>query len=140
MQIIGFNLDKISAEKKKEITGKLEIKSNIDIKDVEQDKLEVVKEKDVLKFGFSFSLNYEPGYAHLIFEGKILLLVDKVKSKEVLKKWKTKKLDDEIRIPLFNFILNKCSLRALQMEDELGIPTHIALPRIKQEEGKGYVQ
>ena len=141
MQIIGFNFSKISAEKKKALDGKIEVKSNLEVKNISPEKIEMIKDKDVLKFGFEFTIDYTPNVASIAFEGFILLIVDKEQSKEILKKWKAKKVSDEVRIPLFNMILTKCNLKALQFEEEFGIPTHIPLPRINpQQNNQGYVQ
>lgn len=141
MQVIGFNLEKISAERKKPVAGKLEIKSNINVKEIATEKLSVIKDKDVLKFSFEFSINYEPGIADLKFEGSVLVITEKNQAKDILKKWKTKKIADEYRIPLFNLILTKCNLRALQFEEELALPTHIPMPKIQPPQNdKGYVQ
>jgi hypothetical protein len=61
--------------------------------------------------------------------------------KDILKKWKGKKLADETRIPLFNTILTKCNLKSLQLEEEFGLPTHIPMPRVQPpQEDKSYVQ
>ncbi len=141
MQVIGFNFTKISGERKKAPEGKLEIKSNIDLKSTTEEKIELVKDKDVLKFSFEFTINYNPGIAAIVFEGFILAILEKAKFKEVLKSWKNKKVPDDIRLPLFNMILTKCNLRALQIEEELGLPTHVPMPRIAPpENNKGYVQ
>lgn len=143
MQVIGFNFTKISSERKKAPEGKLEIKSNINIKSVEEDKLDLLKDKDVLKFGFEFSIDYSPGIANLSFEGSILAIAEKDKFKEILKKWKNgKKVSDEIRFFLFNTILGKCNLKSLQLEEEFGLPPHIPLPRVElpKDQDKSYVQ
>lgn len=133
MQIIGFNFEKISAEREipKEVKDKLEINSNINIKDIIQEKVEIVKDKLPLKFSFEFLITYNPQVAKILFQGFAILLFDKEKAKEILKKWKNKKIEDDIRIPLFNFILTKCNIRALQLEEELNLPLHIPLPKIQ---------
>jgi len=142
MQIIGFNFTKISCERKKDPSGKLEIKSNIDLKNIAQEKLDLIKDKEVLKFTFEFTIEYSPDTAVLKFEGAILAILEKDAIKETLKKWKTKKIPDEIRLPLFNTILTKCNLKALQMEEEFNLPTHVPMPRLAppQDKGQGYVQ
>jgi hypothetical protein len=141
MQIIGFNFDKIHAEKKKALQGKVEIKSNIQVKDISEEKVALIKDKDVLKFDFEFSIDYTPGFAELILQGSILAIIEKDKVKEILKKWKSKKVSEEIRIPLFNLILTKCSLKALQFEEEFQLPPHIPLPKVaNQQDNQNYVQ
>jgi len=39
-----------------------------------------------------------------------------------------------MRVPLFNFIMNKCNIKALYLEDEMGLPLHIPLPKISTEQ------
>ncbi len=141
MQLIGFNFTKISSERKKAPEGKLEIKSNININSIASEKIEMIKDKDVLKFSFEFKIDYTPEIASLLFEGFILSIVEKDKMKDILKKWKSKKISDEVRLPLFNTILTKCNLKALQLEEELGLPTHVPMPRLQpQANNQGYVQ
>ena len=140
MQIIGFNFEKISAERKpKKIIKNLEINSNINIKNISKEDLDIIKDKPALKFEFEFSISYKPEIAKILFQGFILGIVEKDESKDILKKWKNKKIPEEIRIPLFNLILTKSNVKALQLEEELGLPTHIPLPKIKPEkQNKSY--
>jgi hypothetical protein len=141
MQVIGFNFTKISSERKKALEGKIEISSNMNIKDISPDKIPMIKDKEVLKFDFEFIITYKPDLAEIKFEGFILVLVDREKQKDIIKKWKNKKLDDDVRIPLFNTILTKCNLRALQLEEELQLPSHVPMPKIQpQNNNKAYVQ
>lgn len=141
MQVIGFNFTKISAERKKAPEGKIEIKSNINVKAIEPEKVELLKDKDVLKFSFEFSIDYNPSLANLQFEGFVLMMLEKSQAKEVQKKWKSKKIEDSVRLPLFNLILTKCNLKALQFEEEFGLPTHVPLPRLAPpQNNQNYVQ
>ena len=101
----------------------------------------MLKDKEVLKFTFAFTIEYTPETAVLKFEGAILAILEKNQIKDTLKKWKTKKIPDEIRLPLFNNILTKCNLKALQLEEEFNLPTHVPMPRLAPpQEEKGYVQ
>ena len=137
MQVISFNFEKIQAERKQaKGTQNMQINSNINIKNITQEEISIVKDKPVLKFDFEFSVNYKPEIAEIVFRGFSLVLVEKDESKDILKKWKNKKISEEVRLPLFNLILTKCNLRALQLEEELNLPTHIPLPRIKPEQQK----
>ena len=137
MQVISFNFEKIQAERKQaKGMQNMQINSNINIKNITQEEISIVKDKPVLKFDFEFSVNYKPEIAEIVFRGFSLVLVEKDESKDILKKWKNKKISEEVRLPLFNLILTKCNLRALQLEEELNLPTHIPLPRIKPEQQK----
>lgn len=129
MQIIGFNLTKISAERKEKLEGKLEIKQNIGIDDISKEKIPI-SENEILKIKFNFGMDYSPDFAKLEFEGEVLLLPDKEEMKNFLKSWKKKQVPEQARVLLFNFIINKCNMKALNLEDELNIPLHVQMPRI----------
>lgn len=133
MQIIGFNFERILAERKNPPKEKIQVKSNINIISIEQEKLDLVKSQETLKFNFEFAVDYTE-MADISLKGFVLMLLEKEKAKDVLAKWKKKKILDEVRIPLFNFILTKCNIRALQLEEELGLPSHVPLPRISQQQ------
>jgi len=132
MQIIGFNLTKISAEKKESLGGTLQINQSIDIKEVIKEKVPI-SEDDALKMKFNFTINYSGDFAKVEFEGNLILLPNKEELKNFLKEWKDKKVPNEVRIPLFNFIMNKCNIKALALEDELNLPFHIPLPNVNPE-------
>lgn len=137
-KIVGFNLSKISIEREKEIKGKIEIKSNLNITDVKKENLEISKENDILAFGFNFTINYEPKIAEIVFQGDILSMVSPAESREILKKWKKKEISDSIRLLIFNVILAKCNIKALQLEEELNLPTHIPLPKLSSQQANSY--
>jgi hypothetical protein len=129
MQIIGFNLTKILVEREEKIEGKLEVKQNIDIAEVSKEKIPF-SDNEAIKINFNFIVNYEPEFAKLILEGYLVILVDKDEMKKFLKAWKNKKLPEPTNISLFNFIMNKCNIKALNLEDELNLPFHVPMPKI----------
>lgn len=130
MKIIGFNLTKILIEKKEKKPEKLEINQNIDIKDIKKESIHITDE-EVLKISFILTINYSEEYAKLEFEGNIITIPKKEELEELLKEWKKNKIPDNFRIPLFNFIMSKCNVKAISLEDELGIPIHLPLPKLK---------
>ena len=51
--------------------------------------------------------------------------------KEIVKKWKKDNiLTEDLGFSVYNFILAKCSVKALELESEVGLPLHIRLPKI----------
>lgn len=135
MKIIGFGFKKITAERKKEIQGKLEIKSNLQIEEIEKGNIDIAG--DILKFNYLYSVNYEPEFAEISFNGFVLALPNKTDDiKKILKEWKKKKLSEEIRIFIFNFIMSKCNLKALQLEEDFALPPHIPLPRLTKQQNQ----
>jgi hypothetical protein len=129
MKIIGFNFTKILVERKDGKFEKPKITQNIDIKDVVKEK-SFVSNSDSLRIVFNFNINYTENQAKLEFEGNIILMPENNELNDFLKSWKGKKIPEESRIPLFNFIMNKCNVKALSLEDEFGLPIHVPLPRL----------
>ncbi len=132
MRIIGFNLTKILVEREEEPNEKISIDQNINIKDITEEKIPISKDK-ILKIAFNLTISYSNNYAKLEFEGSILILPEKDVLKKFIDSWKNKKIPEKERIPLFNFIMNKCNVKALYLEDELGLPYHVPMPRINPE-------
>lgn len=131
MKLAGFNFTKINAEKKKDSFKDLKLETKIDIEEIKEIKSNFLKSKDsFLTVKFSYDIDYQPEVANISFKGNILLAVDSKKLKDILKDWKDKKISDEFRLIVFNLILKKSTIKALQLEEELNLPTHFRLPSI----------
>lgn len=135
---VGFNLSKVSIEREKEIKGKIEIKSNLNVTGIKKENIDLSKESDILGFEFSYVINYEPKIANIIFQGDVLVMVNREEVKEIFKKWKKKEIPDAVRLLVFNTVLIKCNIKALQLEEELNMPTHIPMPRLTQQQQRAY--
>jgi len=132
MKFIGFNLSKIGAEKFSSDFKGLKIENSIKIDKINSTEADFFKkEEEVLLITFNYTLNYNPNVAKLSFSGSVILLVDQKDAKKILKQWEEEKISEEIKIPLFNFILRKTNLKALDLEDELNLPLHISFPSLK---------
>ena len=129
-QIIGFNFTKMQVERAKELKGQITVNHNMDIKDVRKEPVNLSKDKDVLCFDFELRLSYEPKHPKINFEGNVLVLAEPKESKEILKSWKKKEGADNIRLLVYNTILTKCSIKALELESDLNLPSHIPLPKL----------
>ncbi|MFA5173908.1 MAG: hypothetical protein WC438_01880 [Candidatus Pacearchaeota archaeon] len=130
MQVIGFNLLKILVEREEKTDEQLNIKQNLNIDEVIKDNVKFSKD-DLLKIKFTFTTDYNDGkFAKIEFKGQTILLPEKDELKEILKSWKDKQLPENVRIPLFNFIMGKCNIKTLNLEDEMGLPLHIPMPKI----------
>ena len=137
MKIIGFNFDRISIEKLSGKAEKLEVKTNIDISEIKAVKSEnTLMKEDFIGVQFKFNVNYEPDFARINLSGNVLFAVDSKLSKNILKQWKDKKMPEDFRILLFNVILRKANLRALQLEEEMNLPLHVPMPSLRKQEPK----
>lgn len=138
MRLVGFNFSKISIEKITEDRPKdLKMGTNINVSEIKTLKSDFFKAKDdILASKFTYTINYEPGYAKVEFEGTIILAVESKVAKTVLKQWKEKKMPAEFNMVIFNIIMMKANIKALQLEEELNIPYHVPLPTLKPESMK----
>jgi hypothetical protein len=131
MKILGFNLTKVSIEKTSGIDNNLKINTKIDIADISEVKSSFFKIKEEpLGVKFSYEIDYSPDFAKIEIKGVILLAVDPKVAREVLNKWKDKTIPEDFRIEVFNLILKKSTLKALELEDEMNLPLHMPLPRL----------
>lgn len=147
MQVIGFNFKKILGEKIAKQSG-FSMNTNVEFKEINEEKIELLKDSLALKISFLYSNLYTPQensekekkksekqeksekFGEISCEGEITLSVSKDESKEITKTWKKKQLPNNIRIPLFNLILKKCSPKAVSLADELSLPSPVPLPKI----------
>ena len=132
MRIVGFNFKKISVERIGEKQENLKINTNVDIPNIEILKPEFFKTKEeLLQIDFKYVVNYEPNFAKVELIGNIIVALDSKNAKEIIKHWKDKEMSDELRMSLFNMILRKSNLKALELEDEMNLPLHIPFPPLK---------
>lgn len=129
MRIIGFTVSKVLAERKKTVQDKIEIKSGLNIDNISKEEIDISKNPS-LKFDFSYSVSYEPEAGNILINGSVIALDEKDEGKEILKEWKKKKFTHHLKLSLFNFIMDKCNLKALHLEEELSLPFHIPLPKL----------
>ena len=138
MRVIGFNFTKISIERLKDTvrpTEELKIGTQMDVPELKELKSDILKTKEeILTAKFVYGINYDPDFAKVELEGRILIALDPKIAKDVLKQWKKKKMPEDFRIFLFNVILKKSSLKALDLEEELNLPLHMPMPSFKKEE------
>ncbi|MEM1535076.1 MAG: hypothetical protein QW199_01305 [Candidatus Pacearchaeota archaeon] len=125
MPILNIFFTKISAEREQRI-GNVKVSARLNLKDPEESELKI-ENKKVLVFPFEFELDYEKN-AKIILAGYLNYAEEKKRAEEILKGWKKEK---ELSKLIFNFILTKCNLKALLIEDQLGLPYHLPMPKLK---------
>ena len=132
MPIVGFGFDKISIEKK-EYAKQVKIQNNINVVSLEESKLVIGKEqKPSIKANFDYSVDYERT-GNLQMLGHVVYFDTEEKIKEILEKWKKEqKMQGDFGTLIYNFIIVKSSIKALQLEEDLGLPLHVSMPKIVQ--------
>ena len=138
MPVVGFGFDNINIEKKQPFDKDDKINNNIKIIELKETSLKP-NDKDELPgilILFEFSLSFAKA-GNLSLKGHIIYYDPENKTKELLKNWKDgKKLPAQFSTQIFNFILYKCNIRALQLEEEVGLPLHLKLPKFKVQNQK----
>ena len=138
MTIVGFDFTKIDAEKKSPIKGKISINNNVAIKNVEEQNLNLGKEKqNALKFQFEFTSTYDPGIGSITLGGDLIYMGEPKKVKEILDGWKKdKKLPKDISAGVLNNVLTRCNVQALILSRDLNLPSPIPLPKVQLDQEK----
>lgn len=132
---MGFNFTKINVEKFSDKAEDLKLTTNINIEDLKEVKTASFKIKeDIIAVKFMYSINYEPQYAKIEMVGNVVFGVEPKQAREILKQWKDKKTPEEFRMLLFNTILRKTNIKALQLEEEMNLPLHMPMPSLKPQE------
>ena len=137
MKVIGFNIEEIIGKKSAELK-RYNINTDVTFNSVDKTKLDVLKEEETIRVGFKFLVSYKDAEDksneksnEISILGSLLLMVDKELSKEFLKSWKNKEIPKDKIITLYNFVLRKCSVRALQLEEDLNLQPHIPFPQVR---------
>ncbi|PNX47593.1 MAG: hypothetical protein BV456_10805 [Thermoplasmata archaeon M8B2D] len=122
---MGSRIVKISAKRKEDFNGSINLKTNIKVVSAER----VKDAKDIIKVRYGFEVDYgDLGKVEL--EGLLFLSSDPKTLKEIQKSTKGKRIDSKEAVFLSNIILQKASVRAFEIEEELGLPIHIKLPSL----------
>ncbi len=137
MRLIGFNFNKINIEKFSDKIENLKINTNINISEINEIKSNFFKTKEeFIGVKFIYNINYDPDIAKIELVGNLVFGIEPKIAKEILKQWQDKKMSEDFKITLFNIILRKSNLKALQLEDEINLPPHISLPSLRKQEDK----
>ena len=135
MRLVTFNFKKINIEKFLDSFKGVKINTKINISKIEVVKSEALTKKEgLIKVNFSYNINYDPDVAKIDLKGKVLLVTTNEQAKEIEEMWKKQKMTEDFRILLFNIILRKSNIKALELEEQLGLPLHIPLPTLKKQQ------
>jgi hypothetical protein len=136
--IVNFTLEKIAISKTSPVKGSIEAKNSIKFLDIAEAPLpEGIKDQHLIKFKFEYKIMYLPDIATTELVGHIHFMTNKTTRDKILEAWdKESKLDQELSRQLVNYVFTKCGVKALSLSQQVGLPPHINLPkiRIKQEE------
>tara|TARA_B100000287_G_C20227183_1_gene620572 strand:+ start:155 stop:559 length:405 start_codon:yes stop_codon:yes gene_type:complete len=134
MIIVGDKVTKISAKRSDKVEmGKIESKPTVT----------AVKTKDLFaagekKLGLSIEYEYNTSYSkdtNIQLEGSLFITGDEKKLKEVEKNFKkSKKLDNNLAIPVLRRIFELGMTNSVLISKTLGLPAPIQLPKVVSKE------
>ncbi|MBN2368521.1 hypothetical protein JXC34_05875 [Candidatus Woesearchaeota archaeon] len=135
MALIGFHFKKMQAEKKKALTSKVNVNSNITVVNAKEAKVNMGKSKQAgIEFTFNFTTKYVPDVATIDLEGAVVYLGPEDKVKETLSGWtKDKKIPQDVLEEVYNYLLARCNIQALVLGRDMQLPPHVPMPKV----GKG---
>ncbi len=146
MQIIGFGFTKITAFKSENFTrNTANINTTMEFTNVLKEEIKLLKDNNEgLKLNFKLSIDYtlqdekkqekqdkQDKQGEISFEGYLIISASKEESKNIQKSYKKKQMSPTLLAPLYNFLLKKCTPKAMNLEDEIGLPLHIPIHQIK---------
>lgn len=132
MGIVSFVFDKISAEKRGNITEKVDISHNFNIKSVEKHTVNIQGKKPAIKLFFDFKVNYEPNIGEIQMDGNIIYMDKEDEINKLTDQWKKEKsLPVGITTLVANTILTKANIKALMLSQEVNLPPQIHLPKVE---------
>ena len=134
MAVVGFNFTKILVEKKTAIKGKVDIKNNVSVKDVESADFSLgTAKQNALKFTFEFTSDYSPSVGQIMLIGDLLYMDQSSKQEEVLKNWKkSKQVPKETMGEILNTVLMRCNIEALILSRDVNLPPPVQLPKVER--------
>ena len=127
IRLAGINFYKVAGERNPNFKDKISINPSINISNIEEYK---IPKSDACKVEFNFGVSYG-GLGKIELSGAIILTMNSKDLKELLRSWKDKKMDSDTNVTILNVIMQKASLKALQLEEDLGLPPHVSLPRLQ---------
>ncbi|MBD3355495.1 hypothetical protein GF361_05980 [Candidatus Woesearchaeota archaeon] len=133
MAIIGFNFEKIDAERKKDsVKGKIDIKNNVAVTNISKKDIKTgSNSQKVARITFDFNVNYEPKIGSMKFTGNILYLSESDKIDGLVKEFeKTKKVNQEVMPVVLNNILNRCNIQAIILSQQINLPSPVPMPKV----------
>lgn len=129
MAVIGLQFEKVTFERKNPIEGKINVNNNVRVTSVEESKL---GKRDALKFGFEFTVDYEPKIANMKWEGAATVVAKPEVLKEEIAQWKKeKKVSNELMTQVLNHVLAKSNIAAMTLAREVNLPPPLQLPKVQ---------
>lgn len=132
MAIVGFNFTNISAEKTGNVTGKININNNVMLTEASEVDVNLgSQDSKGLLLKFKYTCEYQPKVGKVSFDGDVISMEKAEVVKEAVESWKkNKKIQEDLTRQVLSYVLNKCTIQAIILSKDLGLPAPIPLPKI----------
>ncbi|RMF06578.1 hypothetical protein D6764_01950 [Candidatus Woesearchaeota archaeon] len=133
MAVISFSFTNLQAQTKKPVRGKISISNGVSITSAEKADINFGDTtKAGIRFGFEYKSTYTPDIGSVVINGRLIFLHDADKVNKVLEEWdKSQKVMPDVAKEIMSTILNRCSVQALVMSRDVGLPPPIPLPKVE---------
>lgn len=128
INLVRFEYNKISVEKFEENSTDLKITPNLNISSIE--KIKLSEKKEFIKITFDFNIEYS-NLGKIELKGKMFLDADDKSKTEIVDGWKNKKIDTKYNMLILNAIMQKATVKAIELADSMNLPLHIKLPTLQ---------
>jgi len=126
MQLIGSRITSVEGERNQDFSGEVSINTNIQIISFDS----VPEDSSTLKTSYLFNVGYGDlgsiSLKGIIFVKTTSEIIESLKSS-----LKEKKIEMDEHAHITNMIIQKASIKAFELEEELGLPIHISLPQMQ---------
>lgn len=133
MSIVTINFASIKAERAGNVTGKININNNVMFTEVKAIDINLGSgQQPGLLLKFKYVCQYEPKIGSITLEGDVVAMEKQEVVKAAAASWeKDKKIDPELSRTVLSQVLTRCSVQAIILSRDLGLPAPVPLPKIE---------
>ncbi|MGK0208827.1 MAG: hypothetical protein ACI83O_000081 [Patescibacteria group bacterium] len=129
LQLLGSKITGITANRKPDFDGRLELKTNIKIESLDDFKSTASEIKSV-KVSALYEISYgEAGEVSI--QGQLFIGGTEEELEKVKSDFAANNFESDFMIGIMNVVLQKFAIKAFTLEEEVGLPIHIKLPSVK---------
>lgn len=131
MPITGFSFTKFGVEKKPLLSKQVSVTNDLTLGKVEFFEKNELNRSDIVRFNFNFDVKYGD-IGDINLKGYVMWSDTLEKMKEVVSTWEKDKAVPAVLLQqILNAALVKCNVKALELAQDVGLPPHFDLPKLK---------
>ena len=133
MSIVTINFASIKADRAGNVNGKININNNVMFTEVKAIDINLGSgQQPGLLLKFKYVCQYEPKIGSITLEGDVVAMEKQEIVKEAAAAWeKNKKIDPDLSRTVLGQVLTRCSVQAIILSRDLGLPAPVPLPKIE---------